>query len=260
MVVKTSNIDELDLALISAVYMEILTKDKLAQTLKVSTKTIENRAKKLNEIIKYSKKLGGYIFVDLLPKAISPQVVISNIFDEIESIKARDFYSDILINYFFNCINFLIDTEKIPNLFQKIIMIKHAINHKIKLEIIYKEQKREIILVNMGVFNNERIALSSTKEILYINDIKNICIKEYTNHNYNAEKYFNAFGTLDTKKEVVVCFQSENYFLREQPKSYFYEFLYEDDIGRFYKMYLADDELLYFKNIFSKNIKELKYV
>lgn len=251
-------IDELDLSLVDAVFTKISTKDELAQTLKVSTKTIENRAKKLNEIIKYSKKLEGYIFVDLLPKTLPPQTIFKNIFDEIESIQANNFYLDIFMNNF-KSVNCLINTEKIPNLFQKTIMIKHAINHQIKLEIIYKGQKREVFLVDMGIFNNERVALSNTKEILYINDIKNICAKKYINHNY-VKNYFNAFGTLDTKKEVVVCFQSENYFLREQPKSYFYEFLYEDDIGRFYKMYLSDDELLYFKNIFSKNIKELKYV
>lgn len=232
-----------DLMLIDLIFEKISSKDELASALNVSTKTIENRVKNLSEIIKYSKKLEGYIFTDLLPKYISPKIVFKHIFAELENANLESEFKGLFDEYFCSQEK-LIDTSKLSNLNQKIIMLNHAINHDILLSCEYKN-KRKIIQAN-------QLKVSNSKRYLYItydkkngenagehrtfalNSMKDIKPLEYVkNGNFKNTKSGNAFGYAEGKESVVLYLKNEaaSFFKREKPKSYNFRFLSEDDNG-----------------------------
>lgn len=236
-------VDFKDLMLIDLIFEKISSKDELASALNVSTKTIENRVKNLSEIIKYSKKLEGYIFTDLLPKYISPKIVFKHIFAELENANLESEFKGLFDEYFCSQEK-LIDTSKLSNLNQKIIMLNHAINHDILLSCEYKN-KRKIIQAN-------QLKVSNSKRYLYItydkkngenagehrtfalNSMKDIKPLEYVkNGNFKNTKSGNAFGYAEGKESVVLYLKNEaaSFFKREKPKSYNFRFLSEDDNG-----------------------------
>ncbi|MBZ7982374.1 WYL domain-containing protein [Campylobacter sp. RM12640] len=236
-------VDNKDLMLIDLIYEKISSKDELAKALNVSTKTIENRTKNLSLILRYSKRLEGYIFTDLLPKYISPKVVFKHIFAELENANLESEFKG-LFNEYFCSQEKLIDTSKLSNLNQKIIMLNHAINHNILLSCEYKNE-RKIIQAN-------QLKVSNSKRYLYItydkkngenvgeyrtfalNSMKDIIALEYVkNGGFKNTKSGNAFGYAEGKKSVILYLKNEaaSFFKREKPKSHNFRFLSEDDNG-----------------------------
>ncbi|MBZ7977793.1 WYL domain-containing protein [Campylobacter sp. RM12654] len=236
-------VDDKDLMLIDLIYEKISSKDELAKALNVSTKTIENRAKNLSLILRYSKRLEGYIFTDLLPKYISPKVVFKHIFAELENANLESEFKGLFDEYFYSQEK-LIDTSKLSNLNQKIIMLNHAINHNILLSCKYKNERKIIQANQLKVSNSKRYLYitydkkngenAGVHRTFALNSMKDIMALEYVkNGGFKNTKSGNAFGYAEGKKSVILYLKNEaaSFFKREKPKSHNFRFLSEDDNG-----------------------------
>lgn len=118
-------------------FLQICSKQYLAEKFDVTTKTIENTIKSCDDIV-YSKKLGAYHFKDLMPSYISYQ----NYFDLFkENLSNLILKKDMIksINSLGQDLNsIMVETEQLSDLSKKIIQLNTAINHNCVLKVTYK--------------------------------------------------------------------------------------------------------------------------
>ena len=123
-------------------------KDELMKLLDVSQKTIENDISwyntKINEDIKYDRKLGKYRFDTLLPKKIATYTILQFLENSIGNSILNDDYKEAIESVKTNDIS-VIDTDRLSPLLKNIIMVQvsFVINAVLKIDYVGLKQKVE---------------------------------------------------------------------------------------------------------------------
>lgn len=239
-----------DLELLDVIFFSTPTKDVLSELFEVTPLTIHNKLKKF-PFVSYSKKQSCYIFTSMLPEFVSPKTLEKLTWSEIEDSNMRRFLSDFFNRFYSYREAKLIRTCNLPSIIQKIITIKHAINHKIEIRIEYNQEKKEILPLHYNVYNDKKIILTSNEEILDINFIKNIEFIKYTKQEIPVSGdyiLYNNFGLTKYKKPVKIHldFKISKAFKANHPKSWVYNYCYEDDNGDVIDLFCIEEELEYF--------------
>jgi len=214
---------------------EYCTKAKLANIFNVNPKTIENTLKSLNDEIIFDKTLERYRFNTLLPKYIPYKVFYKLFQDSIVNNIIKDDFLRIeeTIDSSENLL--MIETNKLSNITQKIIMFNIAMNDNCILNIEYsKPGSSEIenkfiqpntIFTNGFTYycyitydekNKKNIGEQRT---LAFSSIGNIKADTYiTNKTFKIEQKGNAFGPFSKEKYILLEFDriSSGFFQRER--------------------------------------------
>ena len=214
---------------------EYCTKAKLANILGVNPKTIENTLKPLIDEIIFDKTLKRYRFNTLLPKYIPYKVFYKLFQDSIVNNIIKDDFLRIeeTIDSSENAL--MIETNKLSNITQKIIMFNIAMNDNCILDIEYsKPGSSEIenkfvqpntIFTNGFTYycyitydekNKKNVGEQRT---LAFSSIGNIKADTYiTNKTFKIEQKGNAFGPFSKEKYILLEFDriSSGFFQRER--------------------------------------------
>ena len=212
-------------------FLQICSKQYLAEKFDVTTKTIENTIKSCDDIV-YSKKLGAYHFKDLMPSYISYQ----NYFDLFKENLANPILKKDMIKSIdslgedLNSI--MVETKQLSELSKKIIRANIAINHQCILKIYYPREgtperdkyikpKQIITFDSIYYLTFEYDKRNKTKGLeerpFAFNGIQTMEEVEYLK---DAEKFRtnyigNSFGTVDeaNKKVTLKLHGHASYFL-----------------------------------------------
>jgi predicted DNA-binding transcriptional regulator YafY len=195
-------------------------KDELAKSLNVSSKTIENTISDYKNEIIYDKKLKRYRYINLLPSfidysdlfyfftnSISNQVIKYDFFSIQKKLNSLE---DILV----------ISTTELSSLTQMLVKCKVAINNNCILKIKYKGNKkfsedkyiRPIHIISTGhiFYLYASYDKRNSKDIgkyrsFAINAIESIEVMEFTNEaTLKKEIEGNAYGIYDPEKFVIL--------------------------------------------------------
>lgn len=232
-------------------FLQICSKQYLAEKFDVTTKTIENTIKSCDDIV-YSKKLGAYHFKDLMPSYISYQ----NYFDLFKENLANPILKKDMIKSIgsleedLNSI--MVETEQLSELSKKIIRANIAINHQCIIKIDYPREgtpqqdkyikpKQIITFDAIYYLTFEYDKRNKTKGLeerpFAFNGIQTIEEVEYLkdSEKFRTNYIGNSFGTVDeANKKVTLKLQghASYFFMREGLfESPYYKFIKSDSRG-----------------------------
>lgn len=221
-------------AIYNKLFLQLCTKQFLAEEFSVSTKTIENTIKSCKDIV-YSKKLGAYHFENLLPQQISYQNYFSIFKNNLSNnILKKDILS-ITKNLSSNLDEIMIDTESLSPLSKKIIQMSIAINHNCIVKLAYEGnnkpieekyiQPNQIITSNTSstyylyaTYDKKNKKSIGSMRTLAFNSITHIEPIEYVKDgNFKTTKDGNEFGLYEEGKKIMLSLTSSaaHYFKRE---------------------------------------------
>lgn len=238
-------------------------KEELSNYFNVTTKTIENKTKTLDDIT-YNKKISQYTTTNLLPAHITYKFFTDIILMNIENVSLNNDFKSIQ-NKNINTVNYLLDTKDLSETAKIIIMLQLAIKHNCIISFNYKGNSKgiekkfvkptQIISSNnkyylYGIYdkkNKSDIGESRTFDITSITTIEPYEYKK--NEVFKTSYNGNAFGKYSNKKFALLTFSNEaaNYIKRERPKSMHYEILKETFGGEGVEVkyyYVSEKELL----------------
>lgn len=151
-------------AIYNKLFLQLSTKQFLADEFSVSTKTIENTIKSCKDII-YSKKIGAYHFENLLPQLISYQNYFSIFKNNLSNnILKKDILS-ITKNLSSNLDEIMIETESLSPLSKKIIQMSIAINHNCIVKLSYEGNNKPL---EEKYIQTNQIITSNTSSTYYL--------------------------------------------------------------------------------------------
>jgi len=244
-------------------------KDELAKKCgNVSTKTIENTIKECDDIL-YSKKLGGYIFDNLLPSKISYQNYFKLFQDNLSNpILKKDMIQSIS-RVGTDLSEIMMGTTNLSELSKKIIRANIAINHKCIIKIYYPRKgtpkrdkyikpKQIITFDSIYYLTFEYDKRNKTKGLeerpFAFNGIQTIEEVEYLKNSeeFRTNDIGNSFGKVeDAKKKVTLKLygHASYFFMREGLfESPYYKFIKADSRGDKLTMEMIyNDEIEVFK-------------
>jgi len=215
-------------------FLQLCTKQFLANEFSVSTKTIENTIKSCKDIV-YSKKLGAYHFENLLPQFISYQNYFSIFKNNLSNnILKKDILS-ITKNLSSNLDEIMIETESLSPLSKKIIQMNIAINHNCIVKLSYEGnnkpieekyiQPNQIITSNTSstyylyaTYDKKNKKSVGSMRTLAFNSITHIEPIEYVKDIvFKTKKDGNEFGLYDDGKKILLSLtgSAAHYFKRE---------------------------------------------
>jgi len=221
-------------AIYNKLFLQLCTKQFLADEFLVSTKTIENTIKSCKDIV-YSKKLGAYHFKNLLPQLISYQNYFSIFKNNLSNnILKKDILS-ITKNFSSNLDEIMIETESLSPLSKKIIQMSTAINHNCIVKLSYEGnnkpleekyiQANQIITSNTSstyylytTYDKKNKKSIGSMRTLAFNSITHIEPIEYVKDIiFKTTKDGNEFGLYDEGKKIMLSLTSSaaHYFKRE---------------------------------------------
>ena len=233
-------------------FNKICSKNELAKISgNVSTKTIENTIKECADI-RYSKKLGGYIFYDLLPSQISYQNYFKLFQDNLSNPILKQDLLKSVHKVETDLSKIMIDTATLSELSKKIIKANIAINHQCILNIYYLREgtantdkyikPKQIITFNAIYYltfeydkRNKTKGLDETP--FAFNGIQSMAEVEYLKDEKEFREYDirNTFGTVtDANKKVTLTLEgnASSFFMREGLfESPYYKFIKVDSCG-----------------------------
>jgi len=233
-------------------YSQPLPKQYLSELLNVTSKTVENTIKTIDEIT-YDKKLGAYRFINLLPSYIPYPVFLALFKESISNELIKNDFEYLSMN---SSNATMIMTNNLSSLSKKIIRATIAINHNCVLEMEYKSMKgleTKVIRPHKIVFTGSAyylIASYDERNKKNIGDIRSFALNgilSFKSIEYLKEGTFkitdsaNAYGLISKDNYVRLKLEerSANFFKREGllNKDSF-EFLSEEADGTvFVKMY-----------------------
>jgi len=232
-------------------FLQICSKQYLAEKFDVTTKTIENTIKNCDDIV-YSKKLGAYHFKDLMPFYISYQ----NYFDLFKENLANPILKKDMIKSIgsleedLNSI--MVETELLSELSKKIIRANIAINHQCIIKIDYPREgtpqqdkyikpKQIITFDAIYYLTFEYDKKNKTKGLeerpFAFNGIHSIEEVEYLKdaESFRTNHIGNSFGTVDEadKKVTLKLHGHASYFFMREGlfESPYYKFIKADSRG-----------------------------
>ncbi len=238
-------------------------KEALAEYFNVTTKTIENKTKILEDIL-YNKKISKYTTSKLLPSQITYRFFTDIILMNVENESLNNDFT-LVKNKNIDTINFLLETKELSETAKTLIMLQIAINHSCIISFDYKGNSKG---VEKKFVKATQIISSHNKYYLYgiydkknrvnvhesrtfdITSITNIESYEYKkNEIFKTSHNGNAFGKYSNKKFALLTFNNEaaNYIKRKRPKSMYYEILKETFGGEGVEVkyyYVSEKELL----------------
>lgn len=238
-------------------------KDELANYFDVTTKTIENKTKTLEDVI-YNKKISKYTTTNLLPKLITYKFFTDIILMNVEN-KSLNTDFTFIQNEKINDINFLLETNNFSETAKTLIMLQIAINHNCIISFNYKGNSKgvekkfvkptQIISSNnkyylYGIYDKKNQSNSGENRTFDITSITNIESYDYMkNEVFKTSYQGNAFGQYSDNKFALLTFKNEaaNYIKRERPKSMHYEILRETFGGEGVEVkyyYVSDKEIV----------------
>lgn len=221
-------------AIYNELFLQIGTKQFLAEKFLVSTKTIENTIKNCSDIV-YSKKLGAYHFKDLLPEQISYQNYFSIFKNNLSNnILKKDILS-ITKNLSSNLADIMIDTGSLSPLSKKIIQMSIAINHNCVVKLSYEGNNKPLetkyIQANQIITSNTSstyylYATYDKKNKKSIGDMRTLAFNSITHIEpveYSKDVSFkitndgNEFGLYSEGRQIMLSLTSSaaHYFKRE---------------------------------------------
>ena len=221
-------------AIYNKLFLQLCTKQFLADEFSVSTKTIENTIKSCKDIV-YSKKLGAYHFENLLPQLISYQNYFSIFKNNLSNnILKKDILS-ITKNLSSNLDEIMIETESLSPLSKKIIQMSIAINHNCIVKLSYEGnnkpleekyiQAHQIITSNTSstyylyaTYDKKNKKSVGSMRTLAFNSITHIEPIEYVKDgDFKTTKDGNEFGLYDEGEKIMLSLTSSaaHYFKRE---------------------------------------------
>ena len=232
-------------------FLQICSKQYLAEKFEVTTKTIENSIKSCDDIV-YSKKLGAYHFKDLMPFYISYQNYF-DLFKEnlVNPILKKDMIKSIgSLEEDLNSI--MVETEPLSELSKKIIRANIAINHQCIIKIDYPRDgtpqqdkyikpKQIITFDAIYYLTFEYDKKNKTKGLeerpFAFNGIQTIKEVEYLKDSkeFRTNYIGNSFGTVDeaNKKVTLKLHGHASYFFMREGlfESPYYKFIKADSKG-----------------------------
>lgn len=144
-------------AIYNKLFLQLCTKQFLADEFSVTTKTIENTIKGCKDIV-YSKKLGAYHFENLLPQQISYQNYFSIFKNNLSNNILKKDILTITKNLSSKLDEIMIETEFLSPLSKKIIQMSIAINHNCIVKLSYegnsKPLEKKYIQANQIITSN----------------------------------------------------------------------------------------------------------
>lgn len=221
-------------AIYNKLFLQLCTKQFLADEFSVSTKTIENTIKSCKDIV-YSKKLGAYHFENLLPQLISYQNYFSIFKNNLSNnILKKDILS-ITKSLSSNLDEIMIETEFLSPLSKKIIQMSIAINHNCIVKLSYEGnnkpleekyiQANQIITSNTSstyylyaTYDKKNKKSVGSMRTLAFNSITHIEPIEYVKDViFKTTKEGNEFGLYDDGEKIMLSLTSSaaHYFKRE---------------------------------------------
>lgn len=238
-------------------------KEELAAYFKVTTKTIENKTKILDDIL-YNKKINKYTTSKLLPNQITYKFFTEIILMNVENESLNNDFA-LIQHKNIDTINFLLETENLSETAKTLIMLQIAINHSCIITFNYKGNNKgfekkfvkptQIISSHnkyylYGIYDKKNRINVDENRTFDITSITNIEPYEYKKDLVFKTQYNgNAFGKYSNKKFALLTFSNEaaNYIKRERPKSMYYEILKETFGGEGVEVkyyYVSEKELL----------------
>lgn len=222
------------------------TKNELAKILNVTTKTIENYMKQINSEIKYSKKLGKYHFIELLPKKITYSFIQTLIIDNFNNQILQHDYNFIQQS-FTQKYDDLIETKHLSEQLKNLIIFNIAINHNITLSINYKLNEKKIIQPNqiikikdlyyVYVTYDKRNKININEErTLCMIDISDISFVEYSQILvYKMNFKGNEYGKYSSNKYILLTLTGDaaTFFKRNKITYLKWDFISESNDTKF---------------------------
>jgi len=252
-------------------FNKIYSKDELAKICgDVSIKTIENTIKECDDI-KYSKKLGGYIFNNLLPSKISYQNYFKLFQDNLSNPILKQDMIKSMSKVGTDLSEIMIETSTLSELSKKIIKANIAINHQCIIKIYYPREgtpkkdkyikpKQIITFDSIYYLTFEYDKRNKTEGLeerpFAFNGIQSIEEVEYLKDSevFRTNNIGNSFGTVDeAKKKVTLKLHghASYFFMREG--------LFESPYYKFIKADSRGDKLT-MEMIYNNNIEVVKLV
>jgi hypothetical protein len=240
-------------------YKRPCTKQYFSELFDITSKTIENTIKTVDEII-YDKQIGAYRFIDLLPKYIPCETFLTLFQDTISNELIKNDFSNILSKLTIDTT--MISTNSLSPLGKKIIKATIAINYSCILKMEYKGNVK--ILETKYIRPHKILSTDSTYYLIASYDEKNeknisemrTCalngiyyfeaLEYVKNDNFKIDRSANAYGFISKDKYLTLKLEeiSANFFKRE---GFFnkgnFDFLSEEVDGTiFVKMYYNNIE------------------
>jgi len=250
---------------IQRIYIELYkkpcSKQYLSELFSITSKTIENTIKTIDEII-YDKQIGAYRFIGLLPQYIPYETFLLLFEDSISNqIVKNDFQ---IISNKLNMDIPMISTNNFSSLSKKIIRATLAINHSCILKIEYKSMKgievkyirphkivssdfTYYLLASYDERNSKNIGEMRSYAFNGILSFESLMYLK--NNNFKIEQSGNAYGFISKDSYLTLKLEerSANFFKREgQFNKANFDFLSEEADGTiFVKMYYNNiDEIV----------------
>lgn len=219
-------------ALYNTLFTRLCSKQDLADSFGVSTKTIENTVKTCEDIV-YSKKIGAYHFKDLLPQYISYQNYFNLFKESLSNPVIKQDFTAVSISLKDTFDETMIETTKLSELSKKIIKAAVAINHSCILKTVYSGNRKpkEVkyirprrIFTNASIYYLSLVYDKRNKENVgeerqfAFNGIESIEPVEYLKEEtFKSNKDGNAFGSFGNEKSIKLILRDNaaNFFKRE---------------------------------------------
>lgn len=218
---------------IQRIYIELYkkpsTKQYLSELFSITSKTIENTIKTIDEII-YDKQIGAYRFICLLPSFIPYEIFMMLCEDSIANKLVQNDFKTISRKLENSIV--MLSTRNLSSLSKKIIQVTLAINHSCILKMEYKSMKgieikyikpHKIVCTDFTYYLLASYDTSNKKNIgkmrsYAFNGILSIEPFDYLkNNNFKIEQYANAYGFISNDSYVTLKMgeRSANFFKRE---------------------------------------------